>query len=72
MFVMIHELVHVRQYRMMGREQFVNRYLAEALVHSYPDISAEQQAFGFQEWASGEYERVRGTWVAIALAGLGF
>ena len=49
--LMIHELVHVRQYRNMGKEVFVNTYLSEALVKGYADISAEQEASNFENWA---------------------
>ncbi len=65
LFLMIHELVHVRQYREMGREQFVNQYLAEGLAQGYPDISTEKEARDFQEWSRVEYERKRDTWSGI-------
>ena len=65
MISLIHELVHVRQYRQMGEEQFINSYLTEALQNDYPSISMEQQAYSFQSWASKEYERQRGIWDAV-------
>ncbi|NHZ94497.1 hypothetical protein [Massilia sp. CCM 8734] len=37
---MIHELVHVRQYRNIGKESFINLYLAEAIASSYANIRA--------------------------------
>ncbi|MCA9473272.1 MAG: hypothetical protein MRJ96_14465 [Nitrospirales bacterium] len=41
LILMIHKLVH---YRQMGREQFVNRYLAEAIQKGYANISTEEEA----------------------------
>lgn len=50
--LIIHELVHVRQYRNMGNEVFLNNYLTEAIVRGYADISMEQQARQYQNWAT--------------------
>jgi len=47
----IHELVHVRQYRNLGKEIFINNYLSEALIRDYPNISMEQEAKRYQTWA---------------------
>ena len=58
LITMIHELVQVRQYRNIGREQFVNRYLAEALVNGYSGISTEKEASSFEEWAQKEYDTI--------------
>ncbi len=49
--LIIHELVHVRQYRNMGKEVFINRYLAEDLIKGYPNIEMERQAYQFGNWA---------------------
>lgn len=54
--LMIHELVHVRQYRNRGKEAFLNTYLAEALVSGYPDISMEREAESFEEWSRPHIE----------------
>lgn len=48
--IMIHELVHVRQYRNMGKEVFVNKYLSEALIKGYANISTEKEAKRFENW----------------------
>lgn len=48
---MIHELVHVRQYRNIGKESFINLYLAEAIANSYANISMEQEARQYGNWA---------------------
>lgn len=50
--LIIHELVHVRQYRNMGNEVFLNSYLSEAIVRKKPDISMEQEADRYQNWAT--------------------
>jgi len=47
--LMIHELVHVRQYRNFGKETFINRYLTEALANGYVNISTEQEANRIEE-----------------------
>lgn len=44
-YVIVHELVHVRQYRELGRETFANQYLRDALVNGYADVSFEQEAY---------------------------
>lgn len=52
--LMVHELVHVRQYRDMGRETFVNRYISEAIVKGYANIAMEQEAYQVDKWAEAE------------------
>lgn len=47
---MVHELVHVRQYREIGKEVFLNRYLAESVVRGYANISYEREAYRFDAW----------------------
>jgi hypothetical protein len=48
---MIHELVHVRQYRNIGKESFINLYLTEAIANGYANISMEQEAKQYEDWA---------------------
>jgi hypothetical protein len=45
MYTMIHELVHVRQYRELGRETFLNQYLPDALLNGYANADFEQEAY---------------------------
>lgn len=42
--LIMHELVHVRQYRNIGKEVFLTNYLSEAIAKGYADISMEQEA----------------------------
>ncbi len=44
-FTIMHELVHVRQYRELGREQFLNGYLRDALVNGYAGVAFELEAY---------------------------
>lgn len=52
--LIMHELVHVRQYRSMGREVFVNRYISEAIVKGYASIAMEEEAYRFGNWVKTE------------------
>lgn len=49
--LILHELVHVRQYRNMGRDTFLTQYLTEAIANSYANISMEQEAYRYGSWA---------------------
>lgn len=49
--LIIHELVHVRQYREMGKETFINLYLTEAVAKDYATISKELEASKYGSWA---------------------
>jgi hypothetical protein len=44
-FTIIHELVHARQYRELGREEFLNHYLRDALVNGYASVEFEEEAY---------------------------
>jgi Dictyostelium (slime mold) repeat len=46
--ILLHELVHVRQYRDLGRYNFTVQYLGEALADGYGGISFEHEAFNYQ------------------------
>ena len=63
--LMIHELVHVRQYRNMTRERFITTYLVEFLKHGYEDHPLEREADKVEEWARTEYESTKGLWAGI-------
>jgi hypothetical protein len=45
MYTMIHELVHVRQYRELGRETFLNQYLPDAILNGYAQADFEEEAY---------------------------
>ena len=64
--ILIHELIHIRQYREIGKEQFINRYLTEALKSGYGSISMETEAYDFQSWADKQYNQL----VAASIAAL--
>jgi hypothetical protein len=55
LFLMLHELTHVRQYRELGREAFVNNYLVSVIQNGYADASFEEEAYsvsdGNSSWA---------------------
>lgn len=55
LFTMLHELVHVRQFREMGRDRFLSEYLAVALQSGEHDVPLEAEAYaispGEQSWA---------------------
>jgi hypothetical protein len=63
MFTMIHELVHVRQYRELGREQFMNVYLRDAVLNGYANADFEEEAYsvsGRQDsWCEGAVQQAR-------------
>lgn len=44
LLTMVHELIHVRQYRKVGREQFINLYLANAITTEYENLTTEREA----------------------------
>jgi hypothetical protein len=47
--LLVHELVHAKQYRELGFSVFLDQYLFEALQHGYSSISFEQLAYDFGE-----------------------
>ena len=49
LFTLMHELVHIRQYREIGREEFLNRYLVDALVHGDTSANLEAEAYEFSD-----------------------
>jgi hypothetical protein len=49
LLTMMHELVHVRQYRELGRENFLNSYLHEVLAEGYADAAFEAEAYDFSD-----------------------
>jgi hypothetical protein len=46
--ILVHELVHVKQYRNLGRYNFTTQYLASALANGYGGIGFEQEAFNYE------------------------
>jgi hypothetical protein len=46
--LLVHELVHVRQYRDIGFSVFIDQYVFEAIQREYANISFEQEAYGFE------------------------
>lgn len=65
LLTMVHELVHVRQYRAVGREQFINLYLSEALASGYANISSEEEAKEFEVGVNEELAKFVGAIVPI-------
>jgi hypothetical protein len=63
MFTLIHELVHVRQYRELGREKFMNSYLRDAVVNGYANADFEQEAYSVSDkpdsWCEGAVQAAR-------------
>lgn len=47
----LHELVHVGQYRRLGKESFLNNYLANVLIHGYGSDRFEKEAYGIGDLA---------------------
>jgi hypothetical protein len=47
--LLVHELVHAKQYRELGFSVFLDQYLFEALKRGYSSISFEQFAYDFGE-----------------------
>jgi hypothetical protein len=45
---LIHELVHVKQYRELGKANFTVQYLGQALANGYGEISFEEEAFVYE------------------------
>jgi hypothetical protein len=45
---MVHELVHVRQYRDLGRYNFTVQYLGSALANGYGGVGFEHEAFEYE------------------------
>jgi hypothetical protein len=52
---LVHELVHVRQYRELGRDGFLNAYLIDVLQHGYASAEAEQEAYGVEDWIAAAW-----------------
>jgi hypothetical protein len=50
---MTHELVHVRQYRELGREAFLNNYFVDAAANGYEQDAFEQEAYAVagRDWS---------------------
>lgn len=46
--ILIHELVHVRQYNELGRVNFQTQYLGSALANGYGGIGFEREAFTYE------------------------
>jgi hypothetical protein len=46
---LMHELVHAKQYRMLGFDAFINQYLFEAIEHGYANISFEVAAYTYAD-----------------------
>jgi hypothetical protein len=46
--VLVHELVHVKQARELGRVNFYTQYLGSALVNDYGDMRFEEEAFVYE------------------------
>jgi slime mold repeat-containing protein len=46
--IMVHELVHVKQYRELGRYNFTVQYLGSALANGYGEVGFEHEAFNYQ------------------------
>jgi hypothetical protein len=55
-FTIMHELVHVRQYRELGREQFLNNYLPDAVVNGYSGVAFELEAYSLSGHCDGWLE----------------
>jgi hypothetical protein len=55
LFTSLHELVHVRQFREIGREQFLSEYLADAVRSGEQSVELEREAYaiapGDDSWA---------------------
>jgi hypothetical protein len=69
--LMVHELIHVRQYRELGLETFVKNYLPETLAVGYGSDSFEREAYTFTAtmadvheglWCS-EMREVHDSWI---------
>lgn len=56
-----HELTHVRQYRELGRERFLNEYLVEALKDGYSSIGFEEEAYALED-------RLASAWPNLSLS----
>lgn len=67
---MTHELVHVRQYREVGREAFLNEYLADALVSGYAEIGYEEEAYQLTVAADTALSDERSRLTALVMASL--
>lgn len=63
MFCVLHELVHVRQYRELGRDRFFNEYFVDIVQKGYEDADFEAEAYEFSlrptSWAETTIEAVR-------------
>ena len=56
---LFHECVHVAQYRLLGVEEFVRRYLTgwAAAGYRYDAIPLERQAYQLQRWFAADPDR---------------
>lgn len=59
--IVVHELVHVKQYRELGLDEFLSNYVGEVMVYDYGNASFEQEAYDFSAelsvFLAGEYCR---------------
>lgn len=69
-FSLTHELVHVRQYREVGRETFLNEYLADALISDYAEIGLEEEADGLADDARATVRQERQRRTAVVMTSL--
>lgn len=53
LMILLHELVHVRQWSTLGRDTFLNNYLLEVLVRGYGNDSFESEAYRYDAAARG-------------------
>lgn len=63
LFTLLHELVHVRQFRDLGRERFLSEYLADLLSRGEQAVELEQDAYsvapGVESWSRAAVAAVR-------------
>ena len=52
--LLMHELVHVRQWEVLGRDTFLNNYLLEVLSRGYPNDSFEREAFALDNFVRAQ------------------
>jgi hypothetical protein len=53
----IHELVHVRQYREMGYATFEQMYLVETVHYGYAHAPLEEEAAGYSSMVMARFNR---------------
>jgi hypothetical protein len=61
-FTLTHELTHVRQYRELGRERFINEYLPDAVLNGYGGVQFENEAYS----VSDAYSNPNSSWAHAA------